>query len=268
MLKMLKDKAEAELSDTRKTETHAVHNYDMLKTSIENSIAAGELKATSEADLAVTAKNLAHLEVVGLIKSLAPKHHSRSLDKLASQIQVLMQYVVIQAAFSLNAPDRFTRIGMDRGAGDSHTGPIYEGYMLLHAVLHLDLAGSDFWICGVMMYGLLCDYLPFFGENNADALAKVRLGNFNSDASNWKDTFEDAKALIRMVPRMNPEDGYNAVRTLNYEWISSHAPQECQGQARSHHGLLRSPPVLRAPAGLVHLRHVPGRQRLERLLDG
>ena len=150
----------------------------------------------------------------------------------------------------------------------SHIVPIYEGLSRLHAVLHLDLAGSDFWICGVMMYGLLCDYLPFFGENNADALAKVRLGNFNSDASNWKDTFEDAKALIRMVPRMNPEDGYNAVRTLNYEWISSHAPQECQGQARSHHGLLRSPPVLRAPAGLVHLRHVPGRQRLERLLDG
>ena len=85
MLKMLKDKAEAELSDTRRTETHAAHNYDMLKTFIENSIAAGELKATSEADLAVTAKNLAHLEVVGLIKSLARKHHSRSLDKLVSK---------------------------------------------------------------------------------------------------------------------------------------------------------------------------------------
>jgi hypothetical protein len=35
---------------------------------------------------------LAHMEVVGLIKNLAKKHHSRSLEKLASQIQVLMQY--------------------------------------------------------------------------------------------------------------------------------------------------------------------------------
>ena len=115
---------------------------------------------------------------------------------------------------------------------------------------------------------LLCGYLPFLGENNADVLAKVRLGNLSSDASNLKDTSEDAKALIHMMPKMNPEDGYNALRTLNYEWTSSHALQECQWQARSHHGLLHPPPVLRAPAGLVHLRHVPGRQRLERLLDG
>merc|ERR1719421_1551996 len=36
--------------------------------------------------------DLAHMEVVGLIKNLAKRHHSRSLEKLASQVQVLMQY--------------------------------------------------------------------------------------------------------------------------------------------------------------------------------
>merc|ERR1719335_1530672 len=178
ILEDLKDKAETELSDTRKAETNAAHNYKMLKTSLEDSIAAEtkdlaeekaakaaaeELKATSEGDLAMTAKDLAeaeealataqstcmtvaadheatvtgrkeelaviakakeilsstttgavgqtyslfqetatsrlrtradlaHMEVVGLIKSLARKNHSRSLEKLASQIQVLMQY--------------------------------------------------------------------------------------------------------------------------------------------------------------------------------
>merc|ERR1719421_1950281 len=39
-----------------------------------------------------TRADLAHMEVVGLIKNLAKRHHSRSLAKLASQIQVLMQY--------------------------------------------------------------------------------------------------------------------------------------------------------------------------------
>merc|ERR1719487_1412154 len=178
MLEDLKDKAETELSDARKAESNAAHNYDMLKTSLEGSIAsetkdmeeekaakaeAEELKATSEADLSGTSKDLAtaeeelataqstcmtsaadheatvaarkeelaviakakeiiqsttggasgqtygflqqsatsrlrtrtdlaHMEVVGLIKNLAKRHHSRSLEKLASQIQVLMQY--------------------------------------------------------------------------------------------------------------------------------------------------------------------------------
>merc|ERR1719172_581339 len=176
VLEDLKDKAETELSDTRKAEANAAHNYDMLKISLDDSIAAEtkdlgeekaakaaaeELKATSEGDLAITSKDLAqaeeslataqstcmtvaadheatvagrkeelaviakakeilssvflqketssflqegsrsrmrskaelaHMEVVGLIKNLAKRHHSRSLAKLASQVQVLMQY--------------------------------------------------------------------------------------------------------------------------------------------------------------------------------
>jgi len=178
VLEDLKDKAEAELSDLRKAETNAAHNYNMLKTSLEASIANGEKnlgeekaaeaaateeKATAEGDLATTVKDLAdaeaalataqstcmqvaadhevtlkgraeelevlakakqilaettagaeeetysflqeatvsrlqtradlaHVEVISLIKNLAQKHHSKALEKLASQIQVLMQY--------------------------------------------------------------------------------------------------------------------------------------------------------------------------------
>merc|ERR1719353_391053 len=178
VLEDLKDKAEAELSELRKAETNAAHNYNMLKTSLEASIANGEKnlgeekaaeaaateeKATAEGDLATTVKDLAdaeaalataqstcmqvaadhevtlkgraeelevlskakqilaettagaveetysflqeatvsrlqtradlaHVEVISLIKNLAQKHHSKALEKLASQIQVLMQY--------------------------------------------------------------------------------------------------------------------------------------------------------------------------------
>ena len=56
-----------------------------------------------------------------------------------------------------------------------------------------------------MMGVLLCGYLPFLGENNADVLAKVRLGNFSSDTSNRKDIPEDLKGLIRMLLKMNPK---------------------------------------------------------------
>jgi len=84
---------------------------------------------------------------------------------------------------------------------------------------------SDMWSCGVIMFVLLCGYPPFYGENDADVLSKVRLGNFSFNASDWKNVSEDAKNLIRMLLKMNPKDRYTAQQTLNHEWIKNKAPK-------------------------------------------
>mmetsp|Transcript_104081 Transcript_104081/g.260956 ORF Transcript_104081/g.260956 Transcript_104081/m.260956 type:complete len:194 (+) Transcript_104081:63-644(+) len=72
---------------------------------------------------------------------------------------------------------------------------------------------------------MLCGYPPFYGQTDAEVLAKVRSGNFAFNVLDWRNVSGDAKNLIRMQLKMNPRDRYTAEQALNHVWVQNKAPQ-------------------------------------------
>jgi len=83
---------------------------------------------------------------------------------------------------------------------------------------------SDLWSCGVIMFVVLCGYPPFYGDNDAEVLSKVKLGSFTFNTADWKNVSEDAKDLIHKLLKMNPQHRYTAEQSLKHDWIKLKAP--------------------------------------------
>merc|ERR1719275_199854 len=110
VLEDLKEKAEEQLSALRKAETNAKHNYDMLKQSLEDQIAADtkdmeetkaakaaaeEAKATAEGELVETVKELANskaaLETVSSDCMQSAADHEATLKARAEELKVIAE---------------------------------------------------------------------------------------------------------------------------------------------------------------------------------
>lgn len=75
----------------------------------------------------------------------------------------------------------------------------------------------DIWSCGVILFALICGYLPFEDPNTANLYKKI----LNGDYSIPKSPSDDAKDLIRNILQTKPEVRYRVQDIRKHAWYQS-----------------------------------------------
>ena len=75
----------------------------------------------------------------------------------------------------------------------------------------------DIWSCGVILFALICGYLPFEDSNTTMLYKKIISGEYRCP----KYMSEDAKDLISKILKTNPEERYTINQIKNHKWFKS-----------------------------------------------
>ena len=77
----------------------------------------------------------------------------------------------------------------------------------------------DVWSCGVILFILLCGYPPFNGNTNVDIFHAIQNQNPIFGGEEWEDITPEAKELIKLMLKKNPNERLTAEMCLRHKWF-------------------------------------------------
>ena len=77
----------------------------------------------------------------------------------------------------------------------------------------------DVWSCGIILYILLCGYPPFNGNTNVEIFHAIKSQNPIFAGEEWEDITNEAKELIKLMLRKNPNERWDAAQCLKHRWF-------------------------------------------------
>jgi 5'-AMP-activated protein kinase catalytic alpha subunit len=83
---------------------------------------------------------------------------------------------------------------------------------------------SDIWSCGVVLYAMLCGYLPYEDQKTSNLYKKILSAEYTLP----KFLSDDAKDMISKLFNTNPDERVGVVEIRNHPWYKLNQP-ETQG---------------------------------------
>ena len=77
----------------------------------------------------------------------------------------------------------------------------------------------DYWSIGVIIYTMLCGFLPFIEDTNEALFEIIKTGQYEFTSPFWDNISDLAKDLIRQCLRVNPRERITAKNMLIHPWI-------------------------------------------------
>ncbi len=99
----------------------------------------------------------------------------------------------------------------------------------------------DIWSAGVVLFALLCGYLPFEDPNTANLYKKILSGDYTVP----KFLSTEAKGLIRGILNTDPARRFTLDDIKKHPWFALHSMQQRQGIIVGVHQIPIEPAVLR-----------------------
>lgn len=85
---------------------------------------------------------------------------------------------------------------------------------------HYEGTKADIWSCGVILFALVCGYLPFEDHNTATLYKKILDGDYTTPEF----ISSEVKDLITKVLVTNPEKRYDIEQIKSHKWFNLSTP--------------------------------------------